>query len=113
MKLSTRQLRALIREELTQARRKGGGRAMLGFAIPEDSPDYGRPADKKIGHLSQLKKVDPRAYAGYLEMLVEDCADEFEMVGGKLTARMPDGTTLTWNPKSTAMDVGGGWEMGG
>lgn len=111
MKLSQRQLRALIREELTQARRKGGGRASLGFAIPEDSPDYGRPAAKKIGHLSQLKKVDPRAYAGYVEMLVEDCQAEFEIgADGKLRAH-DQGIHQTWNPKSTSMDVGGGWEI--
>lgn len=40
MKLTLKQLRGLIREageEMDQARRKGGGRAALGFAIPEDS----------------------------------------------------------------------------
>ena len=40
MKVKLGQLRQLVKEELTQAR-KGGGRAALGFAIPEDSPDYG------------------------------------------------------------------------
>lgn len=40
MKLTIKQLRGLIREageEMDQARRRGGGRAALGFAIPEDS----------------------------------------------------------------------------
>lgn len=49
MKLTLKQLRGLIKEageEMDQARRKGGGRASLGFAIPEDSPDYGAASQK-------------------------------------------------------------------
>lgn len=59
MKITTKQLRQVIREELTQTRRRpGGARAALGFAIPEDSPEYGVPAPD-----SELKTIYDKAYA--------------------------------------------------
>jgi hypothetical protein len=72
MKLRKSQLTAIIREEMTAVtqapRRKGGGRASLGFAIPEDSPDYGAPAPKpaKGKHGADPKKwaVDAAANLG-------------------------------------------------
>lgn len=93
---------------MTQApRRKGGGRASLGFGIPEESPGYGKG---KAVHLSQLKALNPRAFKGFVEMLIEDCSAEFTVSDdGTVTAR-DKGKTLRWNPKSTTMDVGSGWE---
>jgi len=51
MKLSLKQLRNLINEEIKS---KSGG-----------------------VHLSTLESINPRAYEGWIEMLVEDCSDEF------------------------------------
>lgn len=115
MKLTKTQLRSIIREEvdsMTQAPKRGRrnkGPSMWD-AIPEDSPDYGASSGQKVGHLSQLKAIDPRAYKGFVEMLVEDCTATFEVAGdGTITAK-DRGKKLTWNPNSTSMDVGGGWE---
>lgn len=63
MKVKVGQLRRVVKEEMssmTQARPKGGGRASLGFAIPEDSPDYGVPAPKAG---KKKKGYDPKKWA--------------------------------------------------
>jgi hypothetical protein len=62
-------------------------------------------------HLSQLKAIDPKAYQAYVDMLIEDCTDEFEIVHGTISAytprpRLPP-TVQVWNP--TAQD--GSWEF--
>lgn len=57
-------------------------------------------------HLSRLKEIDPDAYQAYVEMLVEDCQDEFTLGDdGKLQAHSEYGT-LEWLPEV----MGGCWE---
>jgi hypothetical protein len=57
MKLTEQQLRGVIQQVIAEApkkktparrRKPGGGRAALGFSIPEDSSDYGGPF-KSVG----------------------------------------------------------------
>lgn len=113
MKVKLSQLKQLVKEELdavSQApkRRKGGGRAALGFAIPEDSPDYGKAApaparpssNGKLGHISKVSSIDARAFRAYVDMLVEDCDVDFYAMGdGRLKAVDPDGTVMVWDPE--------------
>ena len=51
MKLTHKQLRAIVESIVAEAAsKKGGGRASLGFGIPEESPGYGKSdADSELG----------------------------------------------------------------
>lgn len=68
-------------------------------------------------NLRDLKQSNPKAYEAYIELLVEDCYDEFEVdLNGNLTVK---GTTATpipridfvmkYDEKCTAMD--GPWQL--
>lgn len=68
-------------------------------------------------HLSEIKQRFPKAYAAYIELLVEDCPDDFEVVDGVLTVKTQptepgvEGRRLHWDEtKTTCMDIGAGWE---
>lgn len=62
-------------------------------------------------HLNELRKYDSVAFQRYVDMLVEDCQDTFVVYeGGKIAVGTVEGRIMTWNPKSTAADVGAGWE---
>jgi len=63
--------------------------------------------------LSELRKHDTQAYERYVEMLVEDCQDVFVVSGGAqptISAKTRNGV-MRWDPKSTTMCIGSGWEM--
>ena len=73
-------------------------------------------------HLNEIKKKFPKAFKAYVEMLIEDCADQFEVVDNVLTVKVQHVDeeeyetttthTLAWRPSKTrkTMDVGAGWE---
>lgn len=69
-------------------------------------------------HLSRLQREHPQAFARYVEMLVEDCVDEFyydadgELHVNVVPVPCSTGMTLTWNsnPRRVNMDIGSGWE---
>lgn len=90
MKLTERQLKSIIKKVVAESFAEG--------------------SDGDVGHLSQLKSVNPKAFRGYVDVLIEDCEDEFTFEGGKIVAYREDGTKLEFDPKSTSMDVGRGWK---
>lgn len=40
-------------------------------------------------NLSDLRKANPKAFQAYVDMLVEDCEDEFEIIHGVLSSYTP------------------------
>ncbi len=75
-------------------------------------------------YLNQIKERFPKAYAAYLEMLAEDCADYFYVKDGvlcvvdagppseDLETFQPGDRVMEWRPSEErkTMDVGAGWE---
>ena len=115
MRLTDRQLRTIIEQVISEAPKKsskGGGRASLGFAVPEDSVSS---KSQKIGHLSQLKAVHPRAYRSFVAMLIKGSKEEFSLEDGVVVAHRPytlarGNGKMVFDPDGTTMDVAGSWE---
>jgi len=66
-------------------------------------------------NLSELKKLDRKAYDGWVEMMIEDCDINFVVSpNGKITAYDPaeSGPQAKFDPSKTVTtgDVGMGWE---
>jgi hypothetical protein len=69
--------------------------------------------------IHELKRINKKAYDGYVEMLIEDCADSFSVgKDGKITAYVvnSEGATkdiVTFDPsnKNPSTEIGGGWEV--
>jgi len=91
MKLTERQLKSIIKKVVAES-----------FEDPENL--------SSVCNLSELKRRNPKAFQGYVDMFVEDCQDEFSFEDGKIVAYREDGTKLEFDPKSTSMDVGRGWK---
>jgi len=72
-------------------------------------------------HLSELEKINKKAYDRYVDMLIEDCADEFKIEDGKITVTNDEGTNgffggweAVWNgddpQRCPTSVIGDGWE---
>ena len=51
-----------------------------------------KPKNQKNFSIEELKDVDPKAYAAYVEMLIANCEDLFtlDLEPGKITVYNPD-----------------------
>lgn len=71
--------------------------------------------------LAQLRAINPKAFEKYLEMLVEDCRDQFWTFPDGSVSALTEGTIrcpslpLYWSGtrNDVTMDVGSGWEANG
>ncbi len=99
MKLSQKQLRQIIKEEVgavTQATSKK--------RVPVKP---GRSKTREM-HLSGVKEIDKQAFQAYVDILIEDCQDKFYAMGdGHLRVVTSDGQTLNWTPNNSMRQ----WEL--
>jgi len=100
MKLSQKQLCSIIKEELDS----------LTQAPKKKTPDVSSRSEykRKLSHLSELKEFDKKAYAAYVDVLVEDNIDTFYAMGdGHFRVETVDGAVLDWDPENTMRQ----WEL--
>lgn len=117
MKLTEQQLRGVIQQVIAEApkkkapvrrRRPGGGRAALGFSIPEDSPSFGKPrvVDKKLSNIAtKVRNNALRVFnekvkreldidVGTIKMYADDFVDAYKVADA-----------LEWNGIKKAINV--------
>jgi len=108
MKLSTGSLiRKIISEEITKATNRSRAQAPRsgrGVSVPNDArPKMRQP----LGGVFDLKKFDSQAFNAWIRYLIEDCDDQFVLLGdGRIEVKAADGRVYVWDPQYSM----GEWE---
>lgn len=61
-------------------------------------------------HLNQIRQKYSSAYDKFVDLLVEDCAIDFQLIGGRLYAHdTVEGKWMLWDHEDTDVEMSVGW----